>query len=72
MSRAKVSELRGLSVQELQTKEATLQKDLFDLRQKKITGQLDKPHQFKAVRRQIAQVHTLKREKQHADPKAKR
>ena len=72
MSRIKVNELRGLSVQELQAKESALQKDLFDLRQKKITGQLDKPHQFKAVRRQIAQVNTLKKEKQNDKPKAKR
>ena len=72
MSRLKVNELRGLSLQELQTKESALQKDLFDLRQKKITGQLDKPHQFKAVRRQIAQVNTLKKEKQNDKPQPKR
>jgi len=72
MSRVKVNTLRDLSVQELKTKERSLQKELFDLRQKKITGQLDKPHLFKAVRRQIAQLNTLEREKQNDKPKAKR
>ena len=72
MSRVKVGELRGLSLQELQTKEKALQKDLFDLRQKKITGQLDKPHQFKATRRHIALLNTIKREKQNEQPKPKR
>ena len=72
MSRVKVGELRSLSVQELNAKASIFQKDLFDLRQKKITGQLDKPHQFKAARRQIAQINTIKREKQNAESKPKR
>ncbi len=72
MSRVKASVLRDLSLQELQTKQSGLQKDLFDLRQKKITGQLDKPHLFKEMRRQIAQINTLKREKQNDKPKSKR
>ena len=71
MSRVKASAVRGLSLQEIKTKESTLQKDLFDLRQKKITGQLDKPHQFKAVRRQIAQLNTIAREKQNDESKPK-
>lgn len=64
MSRVKASAVRNLSVGEIDAKEAALQKELFELRQKKITGQLEKPHQFKAVRRQIAQLKTIKREKQ--------
>jgi len=72
MSREKEIKLRDLSLQELDAKETALRKDLFDLRQKKITGQLEKPHQFKAVRKQIAQIHTFKREKQNGKPKAKR
>ena len=72
MSRPKVNALRDLSLQELEAKVPALEKDLFDLRQKKMTGQLDKPHHFKAIRRQIAQVHTIKTEKQNDKPKAKR
>jgi len=63
MSRAKAKDLRGLSKQELIQKKETLEKELHDLRQKKITGQLDKPHHFKNTRRQIAQILTITREK---------
>ena len=62
MSRVKAKDLRNLSAEELMLKCRTLEKELFELRQKKITGQLDKPHFFKAVRRQIAQVNTVRRE----------
>ena len=65
MSRVKAATVRSLSAGEMDAKESALRKELFELRQKKITGQLDKPHLFKAVRRQIAQLNTLKREKQN-------
>ena len=73
MSRVKAETVRNLSFGELEAKETALQKELFELRQKKMTGQLDKPHLFKAVRRQIAQLNTIKREKENEQqPKPKR
>jgi large subunit ribosomal protein L29 len=63
MSRVKAKDLRGLSSVELDQKKGGLEKELFDLRQKKAMGTLEKPHQFKVIRRQIAQINTLKREK---------
>ena len=66
MSRPKANDLRNLSLTELDQKKTALEKEWFDLRQKKITGTLDKPHQFKLVRRQIAQVLTVKREIENA------
>lgn len=65
MKRVKAGELRNLSAQELEQKRGSLEKSLHDLRQKKITGQLDKPHEFKALRRQIAQINTIEKEKQN-------
>ncbi len=62
MTQVKAKDLRGLSGQELLHKKTVLEKELFDLRQKKVTGQLDKPHQFKLARRQIAQINTLEHE----------
>ena len=62
MSRVKAKDLRGLSTQELEQKRAALQKEIFELGQKKLVGQLDKPHQFSATRRQIAQINTVLRE----------
>lgn len=63
MSQARAKDLRGLSKQELLQKRNTLEKELLDLRQKKVSGQLDKPHFFKRARRQIAQILTIVREK---------
>ena len=62
MSLVKAKDLRELSDAELTQKVKTLEKELFDLRQKKVTGQLEKPHQFKVARRQIAQSLTILRE----------
>ena len=62
MSKFKVADLRALSAQELDQKINAIEKELHDLRQKKITGQLDKPHLFKRSRRQIAQALTVKQE----------
>lgn len=71
MTRIKTNELRGLSLQEIVAKEAGCLKELFDLRQKKMTGQLDKPHRFKAARREVAQLKTIKREKLNEQSKSK-
>ena len=65
MSPLKISDIRGLSTQELEQKKGALEKELHELRQKRVTGQLDKPHQFKVLRRQIAQILTIQRESQH-------
>ena len=72
MSQVKAKDLRGLSTVELEQKQLTLEKELQELRQKKITGQLDKPHFFKRVRRQIAQVNTVQREKKNADTRTQK
>jgi len=65
MSRLKAKELRNLSAVELDQKKGVLEKEMFDLRQKRLVGQLDKPHVFKSVRRQIAQIETVTREKKN-------
>ena len=67
MSLVKGKDVRGLSAVELDQKQEALEKELRDLRQKKVTGQLDKPHAFKATRRQIAQINTIRREGQNDD-----
>ena len=65
MTLPKARELRSLTVPELRHKREALEKDLFELQRKKVTGQLDKPHLFRTTRRQIAQLNTLMREKAH-------
>ncbi len=72
MDKAKPKDLRGLSSDELTLKKHTLEKGLNELRQKRITGQLDKPHEFKLMRRQIAQINTIEREKQNVSTATKK
>jgi len=68
----KAKELRGLSSDELKLKREALEKGLNDLRQKRVTGQLDKPHQFKLMRKQVAQINTIEKEKKNADTRDKK
>ena len=59
----KNEELRGFSVEELQTELLSLRKEQFTLRMKKASGSLDKTHHIKLVRRSVARVKTILTEK---------
>ena len=59
----KADEIRSLSVEELNEKLAGLKKDLFMLRMQHATNHLDNPLKIPAVRRDIARVMTVLREK---------
>ena len=56
-------ELRGKSADELNKELVDLLREQFNLRMQKGTGQLARPHQMKQVRRNIARVKTVLREK---------
>ena len=60
----KAAEIRNLSAGELETKLLDLKKDLFMLRMQHATNHLDNPVKISAVRRDIARVKTVLREKQ--------
>lgn len=60
----KATEVRGLSAQELSAKLGELKRDLFYLRMQHATNQLDNPIKIKEVRKNIARVQTIMREKQ--------
>ena len=55
----KAQEFRALSATELQKRLHELLKEQFNLRMQQRTGQLSKPSQVKAVRRDISRVKTL-------------
>ena len=65
VNKMKASEIRSLSVDELQSKLADLKKDLFMLRMQHATNHLDNPTKISAVRRDIARVKTVLSEKQN-------
>ena len=60
----KATEIRSLSVSELEAKLVDLKKDLFMLRMQHATNHLDNPTKISAVRRDIARVKTILREKE--------
>jgi large subunit ribosomal protein L29 len=59
----KGKELRDLTYEELVKKENDLQAELFNLRFRLATGQLDNPMTIKAVKKDMARVKTVIREK---------
>ena len=61
----KAAEIRNLSAGELESKLTDLKKDLFMLRMQHATNHLDNPVRISAVRRDIARVKTVLREKQN-------
>ena len=61
----KANEIRNLTAEELNAKLLDLKKDLFMLRMQHATNHLDNPVKIAAVRRDIARVKTVLREKQN-------
>lgn len=59
----KASELKELSVEELQKKLTTLKEELFNLRFQHAINQLDNPHRISDVKKDIARVMTVLGEK---------
>ena len=64
---AKASELRGLTVQELQQQLEERREDLFQLRIQNATHQLENYAQLSANRREVARIMTVLTEKVRAD-----
>ena len=64
MKAKEIKEIRGLSVEKLEEKLQGLKKDLFLLRMQHATNQLDNPMQIAAVKKDIARIKTIIREKE--------
>lgn len=60
----KASELRKLSFEELQAKNADLERELFGVRFQLHTGRLENSAKIGQLRKEIAQVKTIITEKQ--------
>ena len=64
MKAKEIKEIRGLSVEKLEEKLQELKKDLFMLRMQHATNQLDNPMKLAAVKKDIARIKTIIREKE--------
>jgi large subunit ribosomal protein L29 len=60
------SELRELSVDELQAKSTELRGELFNMKVKHSTGQLEDTARLAHLRRDVARVETIIRERREA------
>ena len=58
----KFNEFKNLNSSEVQSQIDSLRKELFDLRFKQATRQLNETHKFKLIKKQIAQLLTLQKE----------
>ncbi len=57
------SELRAMTMDELKAKEEELRKELFNLKFRQATGELENPMRIRSVRKDIARVLTVMTEK---------
>ena len=60
----KIQEIRDLSTQELEDKVKGLKEELFNLRFQNATNQLDNPMRIVSVKKDIAKVKTVLKEKE--------
>ena len=60
----KANDIRKMTTAELEAKLMELKKDLFTLRMQHATNQLDNPTQIAAVKKEIARIKTILREKE--------
>ena len=59
----KASDVRALSEDQMKDELAKLKKEQFNLRFQKATGQLEKTARFNEVRKDIARIKTIARQK---------
>jgi large subunit ribosomal protein L29 len=60
----KAAELRELSEEELVTRLREAKAELFNLRVQSATGQLDNNRRLQIIRREIARIYTIMRERE--------
>lgn len=60
----KAKEIHNMTNDELTTKLASLKEELFNLRFRHATGQLENPNVLKTVKKDIARVKTVLRERE--------
>ncbi len=64
-----VKELRALSDEELVSKIKEAKKELFDLRLKQSTGSLEKPSRIRELRKNVARMQTILKERENGGEK---
>lgn len=65
----KANKFRELSSEELVQKEKSFKKELFDLNFQRKMGNVEKPNRFRLLKRDIARIFTILRERELEDKK---
>ena len=60
----KVNEIKDLTTEEIVKKEEEIKEELFNLRFQQATGNLEKPSRIKELRKTIARIKTILRERE--------
>ena len=66
----KAKEFKDLSTTELVQKEKGFKKELFDLNFQRKVGQIEKPSHFRSLKRDIARILTVIREREIEDERS--
>ena len=66
----KPADVRGMTVDQLDDEVLKLKKEQFNLRFQRATGQLENTSRIREVRRDIARMQTIARQKRSGDPAA--
>jgi large subunit ribosomal protein L29 len=64
----KAADVRGMTVDQLDDEVLKLKKEQFNLRFQRATGQLENTSRIREVRRDIARMQTIARQKRSGDP----
>ena len=59
----KISEIREMSIEDINKKIVELKNELFEMRMKQATGRLEKPHMINKLRKDVARLKTVLTEK---------
>ena len=68
----KTADVRAMTVDQLDDEVLKLKKEQFNLRFQRATGQLENSSRVRAVRRDIARIKTIARQKREGQPEPKR
>lgn len=66
MTSLKAKDIRNETIEELREKELELRKELYELKMQAHSSRIEKPHRIKEVRRDIARLLSVLKEKENA------
>ena len=61
----KINEIRDLNEEELSSRKRDLKQEAFHLRLQQQSGQLEKPSEIRAIRREVARIETVLTERRN-------